>query len=107
MNMQWTYPLPYSVIGFYLIQAVNDGKTCTINELKQNIYERTLADFFKINQIRVDPSLLTAELYTQLTDIVETDIDYKLLADAKNGYLMLTAYLLEFIQRNAPHRNTR
>lgn len=104
-TMQWTYPLPYSVICFFLVKAVDEGKTCKISEIKQHIYERSLSEFFKKNQVKVDPSLLTADLYTELTDIVDTEIDYKLLSDAKNGYLLLIAYLLEFIQRNAPNRN--
>jgi hypothetical protein len=103
--MQWTYPLPYSVISFFLVQAVNDGKTCTIEDIKQGIYDRNLSAFFKENQVKVDPSLLTPELYAELIDLADTQIDYKLLSGAKNGYLLLVAYLLEFIQRNTPNRH--
>lgn len=102
--MQWTYPLPYSVICFFLVQAANDGKTCEPAAIKQAIYDRNLSTFFAEQQIKVDPSLITPELYAELIDLADTDIDYKLLSNAKNGYLLLVAYLLEFLQRNAPNR---
>lgn len=102
--MNWIYPQPYSATCFFLVQAVNDGKTCTIGDIKQSIYDRNLSAFFKENQVKVEPSLLTPELYAELIDLADTEIDYKLLSSAKNGYLLLVAYLLEFIQRNAPNR---
>ena len=98
------YPLNYTLTALPVLQAINDGKVCSVERLQTAIVMGNLPILLAQDQIDIDPSLLADGVIVQkITNLAGADRDHKLLHGINNGYTLLLAYLIELIQRDAPH----
>ncbi len=97
------YPLNYTLLSFYLIDALDKNKHCSITDLHAAISKSELQAFLIELGINPDKSLITQQLQQEISNLIGGDIDHKLISKAQNGYALLLAYLIELIQRNKPN----
>ena len=100
---EYTYPLNYSLLCFYLLGALDKNQPCSIAAMQQSIQQRDLNNFLVKQGVSPDPSIITDDLQIELQDMINADIDHKFISNAQNGYAILLAYLIELIQRHKPN----